>query len=96
MRFLALLSAVPLLLAAFAAAPAQAAGPVDACVGAYCPPGYLACVVPVDPRLGFCVQDPTLYCFDVVWLDQRVGPYHVWGTGCTIHIEEEGGWDVLA
>ncbi len=28
-------------------------------------------------------------CFDVVWFERYVAGYHVWGTGCTVIIENQ-------
>ncbi|HEX2022649.1 MAG TPA: hypothetical protein VHH36_08040 [Candidatus Thermoplasmatota archaeon] len=78
-----------LLLGALASTTTATAHDPGACVGSLCPSGALACVVGVDPRLDVCVPEPD--CFAVVWLDERVGPLHVWGSGCAVHVEGHEG-----
>lgn len=86
--FPALAALVALAALALPGATLAQTGP-GACVGSACPGGHLACVTNgVDPRLDFCVVQPE--CSQVVWFDERVGPYHVWASGCAIHVQYEG------
>jgi hypothetical protein len=71
-----------LMLATLGAATPAAAQDPGACVGSACPPGYLACVTGVDPRLDFCVVEPVIHCYPIQYFDETVGPVRATAGGC--------------